>query len=226
VLLPGLDGTGLFFAPLLRALPSHLSVKVIAYPTSTGMDYADLCDFAFSQLPDGPVIALGESFSGPVAALLAFRFPDRVRGLILVSSFVSSPRPRFLSQLLAIPGLVHLSKMFARFALLGTQSDDEMTLLLKNVVPNLPVSLIRFRAAKVLHADFSEQFRKALCPVLVLHGLQDLLIPANYVTKLTRLRPDASVCSFEGPHMLLQVRPAKCAAEIISFAASCNMDTA
>jgi pimeloyl-[acyl-carrier protein] methyl ester esterase len=226
VLLPGLDGTGLLFAPLLRALSSHLRVKVIAYPPSTDMDYADLSDFAFSQLPDGPVIVLGESYSGPVAALLAYRFPERVKGLILASSFVTSPRPRFLSHLLAIPGLVHLSKIFARQALLGAYRDPEVALLLKKVIPYLPAGLIRFRVAQLLHADFSDQFLKAACPVLVVHGKQDLLVSKNHVKKLVRLRPNATVCSFEGPHMLLQVTPFECAADIVTFAARCNMDAA
>lgn len=42
ILLPGMDGTGLLFEPLLEALPGWLEPKVIAYPGHEPLGYAEL----------------------------------------------------------------------------------------------------------------------------------------------------------------------------------------
>jgi pimeloyl-[acyl-carrier protein] methyl ester esterase len=212
----------LLFAPLLRALPSAMNVKVIAYPASDKMVYEELCSFCAGQLPDGPVVVLGESFSGPVATLLAHRFPDRVKGLILAASFVSSPLPRSIAPLLQLPGAINFAKKFARFLLIGLRSEPETTGLLAKTLSDLPAPVIRLRALQVLNAEYAEQFRSTACPVLVLQGAQDMLVSARYAKKLTRLRPDAELSVFGGPHMLLQIKHAECAAEIVRFCAACQ----
>jgi pimeloyl-[acyl-carrier protein] methyl ester esterase len=225
-MLPGLDGTGMLFAPLLRALPYGMHVKVIAYPASDKMGYEELCDFCADQLPDGPVVVLGESFSGPVATLLAHRFPDRVKGLILAASFVSAPLPGFVAPLLHLPGILHFAKKFARFPLIGLRSEPEVTKLLAKTVSDLPTPLLRFRALQVMHANYSEQFRRAACSVLVLHGSQDVLVSAKRAKKMCKMRPNAKLSVLDGPHMLLQVKPLECAAEIAGFYAACQADPA
>ncbi len=45
ILLPGLDGTGILFEPLVRALPSHLSPVIIAYATQETLGYAELVEY-------------------------------------------------------------------------------------------------------------------------------------------------------------------------------------
>jgi hypothetical protein len=42
VLLPGLDGTGLLFQPLLEALASRVRSKIIAYPRSESLSLSAL----------------------------------------------------------------------------------------------------------------------------------------------------------------------------------------
>ena len=73
VLLPGLDGTGLLFEPLLRALPKEIEATVIRYPGDQRLSYDELLEFLRDQLPrDTPFILLGESFSGPLAIRLDY----------------------------------------------------------------------------------------------------------------------------------------------------------
>ena len=94
VLLPGLDGTEVLFGPLLRALPAWLEPVVVRYPTDGGNGYADLqplVDAAVGAEPECHV--LGWSFGGALALRAARRHPDRVRGVVLASSFVLPPMP-------------------------------------------------------------------------------------------------------------------------------------
>jgi pimeloyl-ACP methyl ester carboxylesterase len=97
VLLTGMDGTGLLFQPFVEALGDvgQVEVRTIAYPAREPLDVAALTEVACAALPSGPLVILGESFSGPIAVALAARCADRVQGLILCCSFVRNPRPRW-----------------------------------------------------------------------------------------------------------------------------------
>jgi pimeloyl-ACP methyl ester carboxylesterase len=100
ILLPGMDGTGRLFGPLLRILPPGLEAAVVAYPADRPCGYAELLPLVEAAVPDGgEFLILGESFSGPLASLLAARRPRRLRGVILCASFARSPLPSFISRL-------------------------------------------------------------------------------------------------------------------------------
>ena len=70
VLLPGLDGTGLLFEPLLAALPSSIRTQVVAYPPDQSLSLAEYAALVRKLLPKGDVVLLAESFSGLVALSL------------------------------------------------------------------------------------------------------------------------------------------------------------
>jgi pimeloyl-ACP methyl ester carboxylesterase len=93
VLLPGMDGSGHLFAPLIAALGDALRVVTVRYPTQQALDYDSLTALALRDLPDQDFILLGQSFSGPIAVTLAAARPRGLRGLALCSSFVRNPRP-------------------------------------------------------------------------------------------------------------------------------------
>jgi pimeloyl-ACP methyl ester carboxylesterase len=61
VLLPGMDGSGHFFADFCRRLGPHVAPVVIAYPQDQALDYLGLTDFVRGRLPAGlavPVLYL------------------------------------------------------------------------------------------------------------------------------------------------------------------------
>lgn len=94
LLLPGLDGTGRLFGPLLRELSAGWHPVVVSYPMDANADYEVLTQLALRAVPaDGPLVLLGESFSGPVAIKLAVALGARVQALILCCSFARNPRP-------------------------------------------------------------------------------------------------------------------------------------
>ena len=110
VLLPGLDGTGLLFGPLVAALPAGLRAAVVRYPVDRSMGYAELAASAAEQLPQGErFVLVGESFGGPLAMILAAGRPAGLVGLVLCATFVTSPRPllgRLVRPFVARPGRV------------------------------------------------------------------------------------------------------------------------
>jgi len=67
VLLPGLDGSGDQFAPLIDALGSEVPTLTVRYPNAP-LDYEALQNIVATVLPrDRSYVILGESFSGPIA---------------------------------------------------------------------------------------------------------------------------------------------------------------
>lgn len=62
MLLPGMDGTGIFFEPLLRALPAELDAHVVAYPPAEPLGYDELLSVVESALPAEPFVLMAESF--------------------------------------------------------------------------------------------------------------------------------------------------------------------
>ncbi len=77
VLLPGFDGIGWLFEPLVGVLPSYLKPLVIAYPVDKSLGYIELLLHARGKIPtEEPFVLLAESFSGALAVRLAATNPS------------------------------------------------------------------------------------------------------------------------------------------------------
>ena len=94
ILLPGMDGAGSLFDPLLQCLSADTQAKVVSYPDQVHLSYRQLEELVVGQLPvSGKYIIVAESFSGP----LALRVAERVVGdgcleaVVLVASFAYQP---------------------------------------------------------------------------------------------------------------------------------------
>jgi hypothetical protein len=63
LLLPGMDGTGQLFTPLLTALPPTLSAVAFSYPPDEPLGYEELLPLIESAAPHGNFVVVGESVS-------------------------------------------------------------------------------------------------------------------------------------------------------------------
>jgi len=92
--LPGMDGTGLLFEPMVKALPPSLTAHVVAYPPDQPLGYNELLQLIQKAADEGgDFVVVGESFSGPLALMLAVRRPVGLGGVVLCASFVRFPLP-------------------------------------------------------------------------------------------------------------------------------------
>lgn len=221
VLLPGMDGTGALFAPLLRELSPAIQPLVVAYPPNERLGYAELAYRVEAQLPAADdYVLLGESFSGPVATLLAGRNPPGLRGLILACSFVRSPRPalapfRRLARFLPSP-MLSLGPL--SFALMGRHATPSLRRALADSIASVDPGVMRHRAAVALSANAGDSLAAVRCPVLYLQAREDMVVPARCAGVVLGLSPQAQIASLPGPHFLLQTQAAAAAARIEAFA--------
>ncbi|MBI3560561.1 MAG: alpha/beta hydrolase [Gammaproteobacteria bacterium] len=220
VLLPGIDGTATMFGPLQQALGTLLSSVSIAYPTQVFLSYADLLNYVIERLPPGPIVVIAESFSGPLALMLAERLAERCRALVLVASFLSNPR-RWESRLLLPwlqPWMLRLrpSKRLARFFVTGDASDAVVEFVLNNHKQVAgEVALGRLQA--VFKVDVRGLFIHCQQPILHLYAKRDRVVLMRSVREIQTLRPDIPSVCIDGPHFLLQTRAQPCARVIVDF---------
>ena len=222
VLLPGIDGTGRNFGPLIEQLPSWISPQVIAYPSHEVLSYVQLTELLQPLLPtDKPYILIAESFAGPLALLLSQRAGDNLKALVLCVTFVSNPRPRLAKLaplllhewLLAVPP----QKWMARLFVTGFDVSDAMLAQALEIHRHMSPHVILQRLREVIRIDVRDRLRTCRLPVLHLYAKRDHLILQGATREIHSLRPDIQSLGIDGSHFLLQTRPQQCVAAIVAF---------
>lgn len=217
LLLPGLDGTGRLFGRLVSALGARVKTRVISYPTDRFLHYPELVELVVEQAPTDPHVILAESFSGPIAALVASRRPSALRGVVLSASFVAPPAPQCLR---TVPFGVFFrfgfSPRLLRWFLLESSSSDELVVELTAATRSVSPAILAARLREVLGTDASEALRSCDVPVVQIAGAKDKLLGSRGLRAVQRARPGTELVIVNGPHLLLQARPQECAAILLA----------
>lgn len=220
ILLPGMDGTGRLFGPLIEAFGERVKTQVVTYPKDSTEDYPSLITRVRAELPKtGDYVLLGESFSGPIAIALAAESPPGLVGLVLCCTFAKSPRPQLLklTPLSALLPRALLASMPAFVVLLGKYFSFELFQLIASSVKELSPNAFRARLAAVANADFEADLKRVTQPILYLRATADVLVPASSCKAICALQPATRVAEIEGPHFLLQSNPREASERICLF---------
>jgi pimeloyl-ACP methyl ester carboxylesterase len=217
ILLPGLDGTGRFFARLQLCLGDRIPLQVVSYPTDSVMEYDDLLPYVESQIGTGPAVLLGESFSGPLAIKLAALHPAQIKGLILAATFVKSPWPRWMILATAAAKPTSVPRGWIDTILRGPESDPELAAEISDIMANFNPAVRAARLRTVASANAIADLKRVQCPILVVHGRSDWLVPKSGIIRAMKSKPGAVIKLIDGPHMLLQRNAAGAAREIEDF---------
>ena len=220
VLLPGMDGTGTLFDPLLAALGPALTPQVLRYPPDAPLGYAELEDRVAAELPrDRPYVLLGESFSGPIAIALAARRPPHLRGLILCCSFAVSPLPALAWMPEAwIAALVRLTPyVVLRQALMGGFTSTEGNAAFDQALAPVAPAVMAHRARAALTVDRRPELERIEVPMVYLQAEHDRVVGAGAAAAIQARAPQMGIERFDAPHFLLQSRPQEAAAAIERF---------
>jgi pimeloyl-ACP methyl ester carboxylesterase len=223
VLLPGLDGTEVFFAPLLAALPETMRPVVVTYPHSRDHGYAELLALVRRAIAgESECYVLGWSFSGPLALMLAMAEPDRVRGVILSATFVRAPNPvlRRVRHVLCGPTVLAW-RVVRRLPLWLTRPRaDPMRRAKTQTLRRVSSAVLAARLREILRVDVREPLRSCTQPVLYLASSDDGIVPAHNVAEVREVRPGVQVVTIDGPHQAMFTNPRAAAAAIAAFVAA------
>lgn len=221
VLLPGMDGSGLLFAPFLRALPGWVKPLVVPYPQERPLDYQGHVEIVMAALPlDGPFVLLGESFSGPLALMAAARRPKGLIGVILSATFVKWPLalPPFFARLIVSLGAFRLksTQLFSRIVM-GKNASAELKELFPQVLARLTPEVLAARARAVMTVDCMKELRTCPVPLLALVSDRDRIIADRCPEEMQRIRPDMEIVHFDAPHLILQLATAEAVEHVCRF---------
>lgn len=229
VLLPGMDGTGTLFAPLLKALGDEIRIIRVSYPRDRALGYDELTQLVRDALPDDePFVLLGESFSGPIAITIAAQRPPGLVGLVLCCTFASNPHPtlRGLGCLAHAALVKPVARLLAAPLLLGRDGDAETRALLARALAPVAAAVLAQRVRDVLEVDVSAALTAVAVPVHYLQAKRDRLVPPRCAAEIARLRPHTVTHIIDGPHCLLQAAPAESAARLRAILAGLRCESA
>jgi pimeloyl-[acyl-carrier protein] methyl ester esterase len=172
------------------------------------LGYAELTELVRAQLPNGPFILLGESFSGPIAIELALTEQARVKGLVLAVTFARPSILKWLSPKLLKPFTMLCNPALApgwltNFLLFGAFGSPELRARLNAVLSRLPAAVVRRRLQEILSVDKTALLTQIKCPTVYLRGSKDRLVGASSADLIQTGIRDCRVETLAAPHMLL-----------------------
>ena len=225
LLLPGLDGSGRLFEPLLAAGPSAFAPRVEPLFQAAPRGYDDELARLMDRLPRrGRWALLAESWSGPLAIRIAAERPPGLAAVALVATFLRRPlspwlrpvAPLVRTPLFALP----LLPQTARHLLVGWSAPEPLVQAVLAAVAEVPAAVLARRAREALVADVREDLARTEVPVLFMTPAGDRLLRTDSAAEVLAARPDAEVRMVAGPHAVLQAEPAACLAVLDPFFAS------
>ena len=222
ILLPGLDGTGELFADFVVEVGDRLSTAVVQYPRDRFFSYRELEDIVKSATSAvEPFVLVSESFSSPLAIQYAATKPPNLKGLVICAGFASNPLRGLLRIAcpLLLPFLFSVSPpAFAlRLLLVGVDAPTTLVENLQTVISSVKRTVLRSRLQAVLACDVKLALSKVDVPVLYVQAARDRLVNTAALAEIREIKPDATIASVVGPHLLLQREPQKSAEVILRF---------
>jgi pimeloyl-ACP methyl ester carboxylesterase len=225
VLLPGLDGTEIFFAPLRRALPPWIRTRVVGYPQSGPTSYDDLAllvERAVADLDD--FFVLGWSFGGPLALRLAAARPDAVRGVILCASFVRPPRSGLVPWRFAIvPPVVAAVRVLRRLRFLAPGLHSREFRRAKGEAwRRVKARALAARARAALAVDARDDLAGCRAPILYLAASHDRAVPEHNAREILAGARTAGLATIPGHHFALFTQAGHAIDPIAGFLRECS----
>ncbi len=214
VLMPGLDGTGKLFAPIIPLLEAHFDLTIMTYPDLDS--FSDYVDCALSQLPDTPGYSLvAESFSGPVALAAMAQRQDQVGPSVLSATFARSPLSTLSDMARHVPDSMFSIGALSDFCLdvSAVDNDDfsETQPLPLNVTEQIDGVVLKHRISVLSRIDVSALLPDIQIPILCLRAARDRIVSEQHAQMLQQYLPNVIRGDIDGPHLLLQTRPQRCA---------------
>jgi pimeloyl-ACP methyl ester carboxylesterase len=218
VLLPGMDGTGKLFDPLLKHLHGF-NLQVVNLPQSGEQDYLSLTDYVKNQLPNNDFILIAESFSGPIAAQLAQLNIEKLKGIVFVATFLSSPNPMLLKLARRLPikllSQLPLAKYFIKKLFLGKEAGVSLIKKFQSIVNQVPTKVLKLRMQIMQDLEF--QLFQSTIPALYIQPSRDRLVDKSKGVEFQQFFELLVLHKIIGPHFILQSHPKECSKIILHF---------
>ena len=209
VLLPGLDGTGNLFKPILEELETSLKVKVIKYPNKK-LSYKELISYVVKKLPSKEFILLAESFSGYIAYEIALLKPKNLKHIILVATFLKNPRPLLINLIFSkYILLLPIPKFIIKRVFLSTFIPNKTIELFKSAIKSVSYEVLYFRIKQI--KNLNPKLQQIEIFATYIQATNDYLVTKNAIKQWQKVFRNLKIYKVNGGHLILQSNPTKCA---------------
>jgi pimeloyl-ACP methyl ester carboxylesterase len=208
-----MDGTGMLFEPFVRLLPDSIDVRVVHYPEETYLSYAQLAQRVLEVVPlEEPYLIIAESYSGPIAVLLAAHAIGNLQAVVFVSSFVCRPLGRIGAWVAKIvPTAVFRVRPPAwilRVLLMDSATPSEMVTGAQDAIIRVKPEVLIHRLRDALNADSRAMLSNCTARMVYLLPAADRVLGVRGLRGFLAAKPDIETVKILGPHLLLQCAPA------------------
>jgi alpha-beta hydrolase superfamily lysophospholipase len=228
VLIPGLDGSGHLFEPLINVLPSTFEVSVVRFPVDRPISHREMLGCIRAVIPwDHPYVIVAESSSGPLALKFVQAQRQDIRAVVLCASFVSNPiasdststNPlKWATSLLSKPWYEKpFTPELVRDHLLGGDAPQHLVERTTESLRTLKPEVWSSRIQTVLNADAREELMACEKPILYLQATEDRFVGNAAFDEIRRIKPSVKAASIKGPHAVLQRNPREAFEAIRAF---------
>lgn len=228
VLLPGLDGSGRLYGPLVAAGPRAFRPELVSYPPDAPLGYGELAALLRGRLGAGRFVLVAESFSGPLAVRLAAERPAGLVALVLAATFLHAPLHPALHPIRALVGArffgLALPAPVVRWFMAGPDAPDAIVQEVQGAVAAVRPEVMAHRAVEALRVDVREDLARVDVPLLAVVPTRDRLLRNDLADEVLAVRPDAEIALVDAPHMVLQRCPHASLARIEEFLARAGGD--
>lgn len=219
-MLPGFDGSGQLFRPLIDALGASCHCVPVRYANHSQVSgYVD--QIKKTCRDQGPVIVVAESFSGPLAVELMADPDSPVVAGVLSATFAKPPLALIISlaQKLRLASLTlpAVSEQVLRLFCLNGVRDIGLIREIVSVVRKVDAPVMESRITALTHMDATERLPQVTQPVLLLHAAEDRVLRRRFSAHLSEGLANVREVTVPGPHLLLQASAQACAAQIAHF---------
>ncbi|MGE3800226.1 MAG: alpha/beta hydrolase [Candidatus Kapaibacterium sp.] len=219
ILLPGLDGSVELYEHFCERMRGELEGIVIGYPANYYLDLESLVEYAEARIPGTrPIILMGVSFSGPVAARLLKRRKRNYVAAIFCTTFLTSPHPVLtrLASILPTNIFSYSLKITSIVRLFFYEKKSPLNLIQQFQEANAKLSphVMGQRIVSLTQVDERSSLRGVEIPCCYLQAENDRIVPAGalkafYLSAESDSTSRYSLCllTIAAPHALLQCKP-------------------
>jgi pimeloyl-ACP methyl ester carboxylesterase len=186
------------------------------------MSYTQLAELVIAVLPRStPYVIIAESYSGPVASILAAHPVGDLQGVVFVSSFVAFPCGRtgpWIARML--PTAVFRGRAPAwilRWFVMDSATPREMISAVQDAIAGVRPEVLARRLRDALNADFAVILKHCTVRIVYLLPGSDRLLGTRGLRGFLAARPDVEIVKIDGPHFLLQCAPGSCLAGLLKI---------
>jgi pimeloyl-[acyl-carrier protein] methyl ester esterase len=215
-----MHGTPQLLDEFQAAAPPDAHVEIAALPTHLS-EFSELASHFEKTLPlTSDSILIAESFSGPLAIILAER--SGAAALILCNTFAKAPyfsAFRFLP--LALIARIPPPSFLVRYFVIGGRAPNTTVDQVKRVVDSVPADVFAKRARSALKVDVTRELARCRSRILCLHGTRDHTIRKWSLDAIVRAATmPVTVVDIDAPHLLLKTSPREAWGAIEAFLAN------